>query len=77
MSEQMTPTREVLAGCVRTLSEVSVRLQSIIDRFECRREELDRLEEALARIETPAGRRTSPPGGIGEYVAAGHRRHGA
>jgi len=77
MSEQAMPTRDVLAGCVQALSEVSVRLQSLIDRFEGRRVELDRLKEALARIETPVGRRTFPPGGIGEYVAAGHRRHGA
>jgi hypothetical protein len=77
MSEQTTPTRELLTGCVQTLSEVNVRLQNIIDHFESRQEELDRLKAALARIETPASREASPPDCIEEYVAAGHRRRAA
>jgi ParB-like chromosome segregation protein Spo0J len=77
MSEQMTQTCELLTGCVQTLSEVSVRLQSIIDRFESRQEERDRLKAALARIQTPPVREASPPDRIEEYVVAGHRRRAA
>jgi hypothetical protein len=77
MSEQTTPTRELLTGCVQTLSEVSARLQSIIDRFESRQEELVRLNAALARIHTPSVREASPPDSIEDYVVAGHRRRAA
>jgi hypothetical protein len=77
MSEQMTQTCELLTGYVQTLSEVTVRLQNIIEHFEARQEELGRLKAALARIQTPLVREASPPDRIQEDVVAGHRRHAA
>src|SRR5262249_54623988 len=77
MSEQTTPTRDLLIGCVQTLSEVSARLQSIIDRFEPGKEELGRLTAAWAGMHTPPVREVLPADSIEDDVVAEHRRRRA